>query len=371
MKRRVLFAASAAVLSLCAIPLHLQAQSASDWPAKPVRIVTPFPAGAGPEVVLRMVADRLQKIWGKPVVVENRPGGNGFIAIRAAKGGDKEGYDLIQLDNVHITAYPYLFKQLPYDPRGDFELLMPLFKASFFFAVATNSPYKTVGDLIADAKAKPDQLNYGRGSIGNPVHLGSEVFESVTGTKMGHIVYKETSQLYTGVANGDIAWALGSYGTSGSLVRANRIRYLAVAGPKRLAAHPDVPTVGEAGGPKEFEVSGWTMLAAPKSSNPAVAEKIRRDVEKVPGSRDPAALCELRLRAVSAKRDERVHCHGIRKVRRRHQEGQPQSRVGGHHGTHHRRPRRVAHANHRLRLRQEQTGRSGLGADLQELRAAG
>ena len=107
-----------------------------------------------------------------------------------------------------------------------------------------------VGDLIAAAKAKPDDLNYGS-SIGNRVHLGAEVFESMTGTKMGHIVYKETAQLCQGVANGDIAWALGSYGTSGSLPRAGKLRYPAAAGPKRLAAHPDIPTVGEAGGPKD------------------------------------------------------------------------------------------------------------------------
>lgn len=280
MKRRSLFALAASA-TLAVVSLPAMAQGAADWPQKPVRILTPFPAGAGPEVVLRMVADKLSKTWGKPVVVENRPGGNGFIAINALKQGDKDGYDLIQLDNVHVTAYPYLFKKLPYDYRGDFELLAPLFKASFFFAVATNSPYKNVGDLVAAAKAKPDDINYGSWSIGNPVHLGSEVFESVTGTRMGHVVYKETSQLYQGVANGDIAWALGSYGTSGSLARAGKLRYLAVAGPKRLAAHPDIPTVGEAGGPKEFEVSGWTMIAAPKSLNPAVADKIRRDLDKV------------------------------------------------------------------------------------------
>ena len=270
---------AAAALSIGSLPA--MAQGAADWPQKQVRIITPFPAGAGPEVVLRMVADRLQKMWGKPVVVENRPGGNGFIAIRALKGGDKDGHDLIQLDNVHVTAYPYLFKQLPYDPKADFELLAPLFKASFFFAVGTNSPYRNMADLVADAKAKPDQLNYGSWSIGNPVHLGSEVFESSTGTRMDHVVYKETSQLYTGVANGDIGWALGSYGTSGALQRSGKIRYLAVAGPKRVAAHPDIPTVGEAGGPKDFEVSGWTMIAAPKSVSPAVAAKIRADVEKV------------------------------------------------------------------------------------------
>jgi tripartite-type tricarboxylate transporter receptor subunit TctC len=276
-----LAAAGAAALLVSALPRPAVAQAASDWPTKPVRIVTPFPAGAGPEVVMRTVAEKLGKLWGKPVIVENRPGGNGFIAIGVLKQGDKEGYDLIQLDNVHLSAYPHLFKKLPYDPKADFEPLVPLFKASFFFAVPTASPYKSVGDLIADAKAKPGKLNYGSWSVGNPVHLGSAMFQAQTGTQMEHVIYKETSQLYTGVANGELAFALGSYGTSGSLQRAGRLRYLAVAGPKRLAAYPDVPTVGESGGPADFSVVGWTALAAPKGLSPVVAEKIRRDVEKV------------------------------------------------------------------------------------------
>lgn len=281
-RRHVLLAACAALPLIANVQAQAQAQAqpAPNWPTKPVRILTPFPAGAGPETVLRVLAEKLGKAWGQPVVVENKPGGNGFIAIDAFKRGDKEGYDLIQVDNVHLTAYPSLFKKLPYDPQNDFELVAPLFKASFFFAVPVNSPYKTVGDLVADAKSKPGKLNYGSWSIGNPVHLGSALFESLTGTQMEHVVYKETSMLYTGVANGELAFALGSSGTSGGLQRAGKLRYLAVAGPKRLAGYPDVPTVGESGGPASFEVTGWTALATPKGLNPAIVQKIRRDIEK-------------------------------------------------------------------------------------------
>jgi len=249
-----LFAATAAAiatLTLAATPARVSAQ-ATDWPTKPVRILTPFPAGAGPETVTRVLAEKLGKLWGKPVIVENRPGANGFLAISAFKQGDKDGYDLIQLDNVHLSAYPYLFKKLPYDPQKDFELIDPLFKAAFFFTVPVNSPYKTVGDIVADAKAKPGKLNYGSWSVGNPVHLGSALFETMTGTQMEHVIYKETSQLYLGVANGELAFALGSSGTSGALQRAGRIKYLAVAGPKRLPAYPDVPTTAESGGPKDL-----------------------------------------------------------------------------------------------------------------------
>jgi len=276
-----LVAAGAALLSLGAATPSAIAQGAAEWPTKPVRVLTPFPAGAGPEAVMRVVAEKLGKLWGKPVIVENRPGGNGFIAIGAFKQGDKDGYDLIQLDNVHLSAYPHLFKKLPYDPKADFEPITPLFKAAFFFAVPTGSSYKSVGDLIADAKARPGRLNFGSWSVGNPVHLGSEQFKVMTATQMEHVIYKETSQLYTSVANGELAFALGSYGTSGSLQRAGRIRYLAVAGPKRLPAYPDVPTVGESGGPADFNVVGWTALAAPKGLSPAILEKIRHDVEKV------------------------------------------------------------------------------------------
>jgi tripartite-type tricarboxylate transporter receptor subunit TctC len=264
------------LLALFGTGLH-----AEDFPTKPVRIITPFPPGAGPETVARVVAEKLGKMWGKTVVVENRPGGNGFIAINAFKQGDKDGYDLIQLDNVHLSVYPHLFKKLPYDPKADFEVLAPLFKAAFFFAVPANSPYKSVADIVADAKKQPGKLNYGSWSVGNPVHLGSVLFENMTGTKFEHVVFKETSQLYTSLGNGDLAFALGSYGTSGALQRAGKIRYVAVAGPRRLPAYPDVPTVVESGGPSNYDVVGWTALAAPKGVPPAVAEKIRRDLEKV------------------------------------------------------------------------------------------
>ena len=253
---------------------------AQEFPTKTVRIITPFPVGSGPEGVARMVAEKLSRIWGKQVVVENRPGGNGFIAIEAFKRGATDGHDLIQLDNVHLVAYPYLFKRLPYDPKADFDPLLPLFKTYFFATTATNSPYKNIADLIADAKSHPGKLNYGSWSVGNPVHLGSAMLETVTGTSMVHVTYRETSQLYTAVANGELAFALGTSATSGALYRAGRLKFLAIAGPRRLPAYPDVPTFGEAGGPAGFEVSGWTAIAAPKGLPKALTEKIQRDIEK-------------------------------------------------------------------------------------------
>jgi len=263
-----------------------QLASAQAFPTKPLRIITPFPVGGGPDGVARLVADKLSKTWGQPVVVENRPGGNGFIAIDAFKRGAKDGHDMLVLDNVHLAAYPSLFKKLPYDPAKDFTIAQPLFKTHFFVTVATNSKYKTVGDIIADAKANPGKLNYGSWSVGNPVHLGSELFESVTGTQMEHVIFKETTQLYTSVATGDINFALGSAGTAGPLYRAGKLRLLAFTAPKRSADFPDIPTVGESGGPKDFEVTGWNVIAVPPSLPPAVIDKIRKDLVEVLKDKD-------------------------------------------------------------------------------------
>jgi tripartite-type tricarboxylate transporter receptor subunit TctC len=273
--KRQLFAVALAVLALSGLSAHAQ-----DFPTKPVRILTPFPVGSGPEGVLRLLAEKLSRTWGKPVVVENKPGGNGFIAIDTFKRGAFDGHDLIQLDSVHLSAYPHLFKKLPYDAKADFEPLAPLFKTYFFVTVPTDSKYKKVSDLIADAKAHPGKLNYGSWSVGNPVHLGSALFESVTGTDMQHVIYKETSMLYSGVATGELAFALGSNATAGAIYRAGKVQYLAVAAPKRVSAFPNVPTIGESGGPAGFEVSGWTTIAAPRGLPKAVTDKIQRDIEK-------------------------------------------------------------------------------------------
>ena len=272
---KLLAGAALAALSLVGASAHAQ-----DFPTRPVRILTPFPAGAGPEAVVRLVAERLQKKWGKPVVVENKPGANGFIAIDTFRRGSTDGHDLIHLDNVHLVAYPHLFKKLPYDPVKDFDPLTPLFKTYFFVGVSMDSKYKTVGDIVADAKARPTALNYGSWSVGNPVHLGSALLESMTNTQMQHVVYKETSQLYTAVATNELNFALGSMATAGPLQRSGRLKFIAVTGPKRHPAFPDVPTVAESGGPAGYEVTGWTTIAAPKGLPKPVADKIQKDIEE-------------------------------------------------------------------------------------------
>ena len=284
-RRLALFGTALAALGASLLSPAVQAQT--EWPTKTVRIILPYPVGGGPDGVARLVADKLARKWGKPVIVENRPGANGFIAVDAFKRGATDGHDLLQLDSVHIAAYPYMFKKLPYDVDKDFDAIVPLFRTYLFFTVAQNSKYKKVSDIIADAKANPGKLNYGSWSIGNPVHLGMEEFQQATGTKFEHVLYKETTQLYTSVATEELAFSIGSAATAGPMQRAGKLRFLAVAGPKRVASYPDVPTVAESGGPgAPFEVSGWNAIVGPKGLNQAVSEKIRKDVTEALAGQD-------------------------------------------------------------------------------------
>lgn len=274
--RRPGLALAAALLAAITATAHAQ-----DFPSKPVRVVTPFPAGSGPEVALRLVADKLSKIWGKPVIVDNRPGASGFIAIEAIKRAAPDGHELLQMDNAQMAAQPFLFKKLPYDLLRDFEPVTPILRNYFFVTVPVGSRYKTMADLGVAAKAGPGQVNYGSWFVGSPGHIGAAMLETATGTKMTHVPYKEMSQLYVAVGNQEVDWAFGSAASAGAMQRAGRTRYLAVAAPKRVAGFPDVPTVAESGGPAGFELSAWTALLAPKGTPKAVVEKIQKDVAAV------------------------------------------------------------------------------------------
>lgn len=275
-----------ALASTCALWAALAAAVvptayAQEFPTKPVRVVTPFPAGSGPEVALRLVAEKLSRLWGKPVIVDNRPGASGFIAIEAVKRAIPDGHELLQMDNTQMAAQPFLFKKLPYDLLRDFEPVTPILRNYFFVTVSANSPYKSMSDLIAAAKAGPGQVNYGSWFVGSPGHIGAAMLEASTSTRMTHVPYKEMSQLYVAVGNQEVDWAFGSAASTGAMQRAGKIRYLAVAAPRRVAGFPEVPTVAESGGPAGFELSAWTALLAPKGTPRAVVEKIQKDVAAI------------------------------------------------------------------------------------------
>ena len=237
---------------------------------------------------MRVVAERLSKKWGQPVIVDNRPGGNGVIAIGALKQAAPDGYDLIQLDSNHLTMHPHTFRKLPYDAQTDLEPIRPLFRNNFFVVVSSESPFKSVDDIVAAAKAKPGQVTYGSWFTGSPGHLGALRLQKLKGIDMLHVPYKEMSQLYAATSVQEVQWSLGSAASAGPLEKAGKVKFLAIAGPKRSKAYRDVPSVDESATTKGYEVASWTGLFAPKGTPKALREKISADIKEVVASPEVA-----------------------------------------------------------------------------------
>ncbi|WP_148087258.1 Bug family tripartite tricarboxylate transporter substrate binding protein, partial [Pigmentiphaga humi] len=257
------------------------AQAADAYPTRPVTLVTSFSVGSGPDTILRLIADRLGKEWGQRVVVENRPGGGGFVAIDASQRAAPDGYSLLQLDSEQLAALPHLYKSRSYDPDKVFDPVATVYITPFLVSVSANSPWKSVTDLIAAAKAAPGKITYGSWGIGSPGHLGGIALESDAGIQMQHVPYKEVGQLYAAVSNQEVNWSMATLASSQGAYQAGKLRYLAVAAAKRLPQMPDVPTVAENGGPKNFEINSFVVLLAPKGTPAAIRDKVNADVAKV------------------------------------------------------------------------------------------
>ena len=250
------------------------------FPSKPVRITAPYSAGAGPAVFTHVMADKLAKAWGQPVIVEAKPGGSGFIAIDAVKSATPDGHELLVVSNAHVAINPALYKKLPYDPEKDFVPVAMFYRTPFFLIVSTAGPYASVPALVAAAKAKPDTVSYGSSYVGSPSHLGSAEFAFLTGTKMIHVPFRDQSQMYVSIANGDVGWAFSTLGSALALMQAGRIKALAIAARQRSKSLPDVPTIAEAGGPTELEVDAWLALVAPRGTPPGVIRQINAEVNR-------------------------------------------------------------------------------------------
>ena len=262
--------------AFAAAPAH----AAEPFPSKPVTLVTAFAPGSGPDAVLRLVADKLGKTWNQRVVVDNKPGGGGFIAIEAAKRAAPDGYTLLQLDSEHLAALPLLYKARQFNTLKTFEPVVALFRTPFLVAVSAESNWKSMGDLIGAAKAAPGQVSFGSWGVGSPGHLGGEQLEMLSGISMQHVPFREVSQLYMSVGSGDVKWSFGSIPSSQGSFKAGKIRYLAVAAPRRIPQMPDVPTVAEAGGPAGLDVNSFVVLTAPRGLPAALRDKINADVQK-------------------------------------------------------------------------------------------
>jgi tripartite-type tricarboxylate transporter receptor subunit TctC len=274
-KRKTLIALAA----LCCA--HAALAQAADYPTRPVNIITPFAAGSGPDAVMRMVGDKLGRLWNQRVTIDNKPGGGGFIAIDQARRAAPDGYTLLQLDSEHVAALPHLYKSRNFVTLQHFDPVASLFRTPFFVAVGSESRYKTMGDLIADAKARPDKVVYGSWGVGSPGHLGGQQVDALAGTQMQHAPYREVSQLFTNVATGEVPWSFASIPSSQGIYKTGKLRYIAVAAARRVPQMPDVPTMAEAGGPAGLEVNSFVSLLAPKGMPAALQARINADVAKV------------------------------------------------------------------------------------------
>lgn len=279
--QRLLATASAATALMLGAHAQAQTTAAADFPSKPVTLVTPFAAGSGPDAVLRLVSDKLSRLWNQRVLIDNKPGGGGFIAIEQARRAAPDGYTLLQLDSEHIAALPHLYKSRNFVTLQHFDPVASLFRTPFFVAVGADSKYRTMTDLIADAKAHPGQVSYGSWGVGSPGHLGGQQLDALTGTRMQHVPYREVSQLFANVGTGEVPWSFASIPSSQGIYKAGKLRYIAVAAAKRVPQMPDVPTMAEAGGPPSLEVNSFVSLLAPKGVPAAIKAKINADVAKV------------------------------------------------------------------------------------------
>ncbi len=265
----------------CVFALIAMAPAAAwpqEFPVKLVRIISPYPTGLAPDVAIRILADALSKSWNQPVIVEARPGANGFIAFEAAKKSPPDGYTMLMSGQPHLAVAPKLFKKIPYDPEQDFAPISMLYRAHLFIAVAAGAPYRSIKDLVAAARANPGKLNYSSPYIGSPPHMSAALLAHLSGIQMVHVPYKEAAQVYNAVGTGDVHLALGTIGSLIPVINAGRVRLLAVGARFRLASHPEVPTVEESGGPAGYEADFWNAITAPRATPAAVIQRLNAAV---------------------------------------------------------------------------------------------
>lgn len=257
-----------AIVAVCVASIATCNAFAQNFPNKPIRIITPFAAGSGADVALRVVSEKMSKTLGQAIIIDNKPGGNGIIAIEVVKKAAPDGYTFVHMNDGHMALVPHLYKKPPYDTIKDFDPLGSLSRTHFFVVTAANSPLKSSGDIAAAARAKPGVVTYGSWGVGSSGHVGGAMLEAESGTQMSHVPFKDIPVLFQSVAAGDVAWSFGTAASAGPLYRAGKLKFLAVTAPKRVAGYTEVPTMAEAGGPANFELKAWLGLLAPKDSPP-------------------------------------------------------------------------------------------------------
>ena len=249
---------------------------ADNYPSKPVRIIVPYGAGGIADVTMRLVADDLGKRFGQQFFIDNRPGAGGIVGMQAAKEAAADGYTLVMLGG-GLTIAKALFKSLPYDIEADFVPISTTASYGLVITTKAGSPYKTINDVIAAAKARPGTLNFGTINAGSGQNLSAELFRNIAGIDVTIIPYKTTPDLANAVLRGDVDVAFEYYAGFQSQITNAQMTVLATTGHERAGNLPRVPTVTESG-LNGYEVTSWNGLAVPKGTPPEIVIKLNEAV---------------------------------------------------------------------------------------------
>lgn len=278
-------AAAIAGVTVLATLAFWVAPARAEYPDRPVKLVVSFPPGSGTDTNARYVARKLEEKLGKPVVVENRPGGNSFIAAQAVVSAEPDGYTLLLASNSPVATNVAMFRKLPYDPVADLAPIARLGVGAMALVVPASSSYRDVASLVDAARRNPGKLNYGGGSAS--YQIATELFLTRAGVKANHVPYKGAAPALTDVAAGQIDFAFADYGATLPLLQAGKLRILAVTGDKRLASRPDTPTLQESGFPGYFMVN-WTAAFAPARTPKPVLHKLEQAIVEIYSTRESA-----------------------------------------------------------------------------------
>ena len=252
--------------------------AAQDYPTRPIRVIVPFTAGAGTDIVGRAIAQALNDAWKQSVVVDNRPGAGGTIAGELVARASADGYTLM-LGNVSTLAIaPALNPKLSYNPLRDFAPITLITTSENVLVLHPSVPVLSMKEFIAYARANPRKLNYGSSGNGTTSHLGGAMFVSMTGTEMTHVPYKGSGPMLTDLLAGQLQLSFSSVPTALPHIKSGRLRALAVTLLTRSSVLPDLPTVQEAAGLKGFEISLWQGIVAPAATPRAIVMKLNQQI---------------------------------------------------------------------------------------------
>jgi tripartite-type tricarboxylate transporter receptor subunit TctC len=275
----------------------------AQFPAKPIRVVVPFPAGSATDTVGRVLSASVSQAIGQPVVVENKAGADGAIAAAEVAKSPADGYTLLLATNSPLSAVPAMKKVPPYDPVADFTPITDVGRYTFFIVVHPDVPAKSLDEFIAHARANPGKLNYATGNTTGIV--STAFFASQAQIKLVHVPYKGEPQALTDLVAGRVQLMFTSSGTSMPMIREGRLRALVTTLPRRTSLLPELPTIAEAGMP-QFSITSWAGLFGPARLPGPVLERLNREFVAAMGRADVQAAMEKQAFALSPSSPERL-----------------------------------------------------------------